>query len=188
MPLDLEHDEHLHWEGTDGRTNFRPLRLTMEELQQGQKRLYQRLYSPAAFQSRLIGNLQRFGNVRFRPERSGWDLLSSFLHLASHNWRTGAQGPPLLLGIAVDDAADIRREASSRSTCNWGCTSTLLRSMPRRGRGTPGTPSPNRVTKDTHRILGTNWPLNVQPIAIDVATAVATSPVAEHVDRSGAAT
>ena len=37
LPIDLEHDEHLHWEGTDGRTNFRPLRLTMDELQQGQK-------------------------------------------------------------------------------------------------------------------------------------------------------
>lgn len=89
LPLDLEHDEHMHWEGTDGRTNFRPLRLTMEELQQGQKRLYQRLYSPVAFQRRLIGNLQRFGNVRFRPERIRWELLSSFLHLACHNWRQG---------------------------------------------------------------------------------------------------
>ena len=89
LPLDLEHDLHLHWEGTDGRTNFRPLRLTMEELQQGQKRLYQRLYSPAAFQRRLIGNLQRFGNVRFRPERIRWELLSSFLRLACHNWRQG---------------------------------------------------------------------------------------------------
>jgi radical SAM superfamily enzyme YgiQ (UPF0313 family) len=89
LPLDLEHDEHLHWEGTDGRTNFQPLRLTMEELQQGQKRLYQRLYAPAAFQSRLIGNLQRFDNVHFRPGRIGWDLLSSFLQLARHNWRQG---------------------------------------------------------------------------------------------------
>ena len=89
LPLDLEHDEHLHWEGTDGRTNFQPLRLTMEELQQGQKRLYQRLYSPSACQNRLIGNLQRFDNVRFRPGRIRWDLLSSFLQLARHNWRQG---------------------------------------------------------------------------------------------------
>jgi radical SAM superfamily enzyme YgiQ (UPF0313 family) len=89
LPLDLEHDEHLHWEGTDGRTNFQPLRLSMDELQEGQKRLYQRLYSPAAFQGRLIGNLQRFRNVRFRPERMRWELLSSFLQLAFHNWRQG---------------------------------------------------------------------------------------------------
>jgi radical SAM superfamily enzyme YgiQ (UPF0313 family) len=89
LPLNLDHDEHLHWEGTDGRTNFRPLRLTAEELQQGQKRLYQRLYSPAAFQGRLIGNLQRFENVRFRPERIRWELLSGFLQLARHNWRQG---------------------------------------------------------------------------------------------------
>jgi radical SAM superfamily enzyme YgiQ (UPF0313 family) len=90
LPLDLEHDEHLHWEGTDGRTNFRPLRLTMEELRHGQKRLYQRLYSPAAFRQRLMGNLRRFGHVRFRPERIRWELLSSFLRLAHHNW---CQGP-----------------------------------------------------------------------------------------------
>jgi radical SAM superfamily enzyme YgiQ (UPF0313 family) len=89
LPLDLEHDEHLHWEGTDGRTNFRPLRLTEDELREGQKRLYQMLYSPTAFQGRLIGNLQRFRNVGYRPERLRWDLLSSFLKLASHNWRQG---------------------------------------------------------------------------------------------------
>jgi radical SAM superfamily enzyme YgiQ (UPF0313 family) len=89
LPLDLEHDEHLHWEGTDGRTNFRPLRLTMEELQQGQKNLYQRLYAPAAFQGRLIGNLRRFQNVRYRPERIRGELLSSFIQLACHNWRQG---------------------------------------------------------------------------------------------------
>jgi hypothetical protein len=62
LPLDLDHDEHLHWEGTDGRTNFRPLHLTMEELQQGQRMLYQKLYAPDAFQERLFGNLRRFEN------------------------------------------------------------------------------------------------------------------------------
>ena len=46
-------------------------------------------YSPAAFQGRLIGNLQRFENVRFRPERIRWELLSGFLQLARHNWRQG---------------------------------------------------------------------------------------------------
>ncbi len=146
LPLDLEHDEHLHWEGTDGRTNFRPLRLTVEELQHGQKRLYQRLYSPAAFQRRLIGNLQRFGNVRYRPERMRWELLSSFLHLASRvNLALG--GPEARRASSGDRSGrrcGIRRAASARSTCNWGCTSTLLRSMPRRGRGTPGRRSPNR--------------------------------------------
>ena len=127
LPLDLEHDEHLHWEGTDGRTNFRPLRLTVEELQQGQKRLYQRLYSPAAFQGRLIGNLQRFGNVRFRPER----IRGSCCPVSSI-WRatTGARGPgpAASSGDRCGRRCGIRRAASSRSTCNWGCTSTLLRS------------------------------------------------------------
>jgi len=90
LPLDLEHDDHIHWEGTDGRTNFRPLRMTMEELQQGQRRLYQKLYSPPAFQDRLLGNLRRFHHVRYRPERIGWELLSSFLQFGWHNW---CQGP-----------------------------------------------------------------------------------------------
>jgi radical SAM superfamily enzyme YgiQ (UPF0313 family) len=89
LPQDLDHDAHNHWEGTDGRTNFQPLRLTMEELQQGQKWLYQKLYSPGAFQDRLLGNLGRFGNVRFRPEPLRWELLSSFLQVAWHNWRHG---------------------------------------------------------------------------------------------------
>jgi radical SAM superfamily enzyme YgiQ (UPF0313 family) len=98
LPGDLDHDEHLHWEGTDGRTNFRPLHLTMEELRQGQKRLYQRLYSPAAFQGRLIGNLRRFENVHFRPEPIRWDLLSSFIQLARHNWRQGPRAREFFWG------------------------------------------------------------------------------------------
>jgi radical SAM superfamily enzyme YgiQ (UPF0313 family) len=89
LPADLDHDDHAHWEGTDGRTNFVPLRLSMDELQQGQKRLYQRLYSPGAFQGRLLGNLRRFDRVGFRPERIRWELVSSFLQLAGHNWRQG---------------------------------------------------------------------------------------------------
>jgi radical SAM superfamily enzyme YgiQ (UPF0313 family) len=91
LPLDLEHDDHAHWEGTDGRTNFRPLRLSMEELQVGQKRLYQRLYAPDAFQGRLLGNLGRFANVGFRPEPPRWPLVSSFFQLALHNWRQGSR-------------------------------------------------------------------------------------------------
>jgi radical SAM superfamily enzyme YgiQ (UPF0313 family) len=89
LPLDLDQDQHLHWEGTDGRTNFRPLRMSMDELQQGQKKLYQKLYSPDAFQDRLLGNLRRFPKAGFRPEAVCWELLSSFLHLSWHNWRQG---------------------------------------------------------------------------------------------------
>jgi radical SAM superfamily enzyme YgiQ (UPF0313 family) len=89
LPADLDHDDHVHWEGTDGRTNFQPLLMSIEQLQQGQKKLYQKLYAPDAFQARLLGNLRRFRNVRHRPERIGWEHLSSFLRMARHNWGHG---------------------------------------------------------------------------------------------------
>jgi radical SAM superfamily enzyme YgiQ (UPF0313 family) len=91
LPLDLDQDDHAHWEGTDGRTNFRPLRLTMEELRQGQRNLYQRLYSPEAFQQRLLGNLQRFEDVGSRCGPIDWEFLASFVQLARHNWQQGPQ-------------------------------------------------------------------------------------------------
>src|SRR5262249_36889922 len=42
--------------------------MTAEQLKEGQQQLYQRLYSPEAFGARLMGNLSRFEQVRFRPE------------------------------------------------------------------------------------------------------------------------
>jgi radical SAM superfamily enzyme YgiQ (UPF0313 family) len=107
LPADLDHDEHLHWEGTDGRTNFRPLRMTMEGLQQGQKTLYQKLYAPAAFHDRLLGNLGRFQKRGGRPEAVRWDMLSSFLNLARHNWRQGPPGAAVFLEGAVGDPATL---------------------------------------------------------------------------------
>jgi radical SAM superfamily enzyme YgiQ (UPF0313 family) len=95
LPLDLDQDQHLHWEGTDGRTNFQPLRMTMHELREGQKRLYQKLFSPDAFQERLLGNLSRFDKVGIRPEGVRWELLSSFVNLAWHNWRQGPRARKL---------------------------------------------------------------------------------------------
>jgi radical SAM superfamily enzyme YgiQ (UPF0313 family) len=89
LPTDLDHDDHVHWEGTDGRTNFRPLQMSMEQLQEGQRRLYQQLYAPDAFQARLLGNLRRFGKARGRFEPIGADWLVSFLRFARHNWRQG---------------------------------------------------------------------------------------------------
>jgi len=49
-------------------TNFRPLRMTMDQLTQGQKRLIRKLYEPEAFRHRLLGNLSRFHDVRFRSD------------------------------------------------------------------------------------------------------------------------
>jgi radical SAM superfamily enzyme YgiQ (UPF0313 family) len=81
--------DRSHYVGTAGGTNFRPLHLTAEELKQGQRRLYQRLYAPAAFGERLLANLRRFHHVHYRPEPvKGSDLLI-LLRLA---WRYGRQG------------------------------------------------------------------------------------------------
>src|SRR5262245_17159402 len=55
--------------GTSGGTNFRPLNMTAEELRLGQENLYRQLYAPEAFASRLFGNLTRFHNVQYKPER-----------------------------------------------------------------------------------------------------------------------
>jgi radical SAM superfamily enzyme YgiQ (UPF0313 family) len=78
-----------HFVGTSGALNFRPLRMTAEEVVQGQRRLYQRLYSPEAFAERLLGNLSRFHNVTYRPEPLRYDNLVTFIRLAGHYWRLG---------------------------------------------------------------------------------------------------
>ena len=78
-----------HYVGTAGGTNFHPLQMTREELAAGQERLYQRLYSPEAFAHRLLGNLSRFQDVHYQPERT---KLSSFLvlwRILRAYWRQG---------------------------------------------------------------------------------------------------
>jgi hypothetical protein len=61
--------------------------MTRDELKRGQMALYQRLYEPEAFAARLLGNLSRFQNVRFRPEppnRRGFGVLG---RLVRHYWK-----------------------------------------------------------------------------------------------------
>ncbi|OAI46646.1 hypothetical protein AYO44_11055 [Planctomycetaceae bacterium SCGC AG-212-F19] len=65
-----------------GITNFRPLRMTAEELVQGQQRLIRKLYQPEAFRDRLLGNLSRFRDSRFRSQWVTRDNLVSFFRLA----------------------------------------------------------------------------------------------------------
>jgi radical SAM superfamily enzyme YgiQ (UPF0313 family) len=72
-----------------GTTNFRPLHMTGEELRRGLERLYQRLYAPGAFAARLLGNLSRFRDVRFRPERVQPGYLAVFYRLARYYWGKG---------------------------------------------------------------------------------------------------
>jgi radical SAM superfamily enzyme YgiQ (UPF0313 family) len=84
------HDDFSH-QVKPGATNFRPLRMTMDELMQGQKRLIHKLYEPEAFQHRLLGNLSRFRDTRFRREAMSREDLVSFCRLASFFSRQGRQ-------------------------------------------------------------------------------------------------
>jgi radical SAM superfamily enzyme YgiQ (UPF0313 family) len=92
-----------------GMSNFRPLSMTEDELKQGLKWLFQRLYAPEAFAARLMGNLSRFQNVRFRSEPVRASYAAVFLRLA---WYYGGQG-----------------RAARRFF--WGCLWKTLRQAPR---------------------------------------------------------
>jgi radical SAM superfamily enzyme YgiQ (UPF0313 family) len=68
-------------------TNFRPLRMTMEELTEGQKLLIRKLYEPEAFRARLFGNLSRFHRGSRRPEFIKRDDVAYSFRLANFFWR-----------------------------------------------------------------------------------------------------
>jgi radical SAM superfamily enzyme YgiQ (UPF0313 family) len=92
-------DDVSHFVGTNGGTNFTPLGMTQEQLREGQVKLYRRLYSPEAFGARLLGNLARFNNVKFRPERFRLFRLFVFVRLARHYLRQGKAGRRFFFGI-----------------------------------------------------------------------------------------
>jgi radical SAM superfamily enzyme YgiQ (UPF0313 family) len=75
--------------GSSGAVNFHPLRMTREELARGQERLYQRLYAPAAFAERLLGNLSRFSDVHYRPEPPHARSFVLLTRLIGYYWRQG---------------------------------------------------------------------------------------------------
>ena len=87
--------------GTNGGTNFFPLQMSREELRRGQERLYRRLYSPDAFAARLLGNLQRFSNVNYRPEPLQFDKLATFFRLAQHYWKQGKTSRRFFFGTLL---------------------------------------------------------------------------------------
>jgi radical SAM superfamily enzyme YgiQ (UPF0313 family) len=91
LRTDWAEDDFAH-QVTPGATNFRPLRLSAEELREGQRRLICQLYQPEAFGERLLGNLSRFRDVRFRQRLVSRDNLVSFGRLASFFSRQGRQG------------------------------------------------------------------------------------------------
>ncbi len=72
-------------------TNIRPLHMTLDELMQGQKNLIRKLYEPEAFRDRLLGNLSRFHDVRFRPDSLNRGELAALVRLMRFYWRQGKQ-------------------------------------------------------------------------------------------------
>jgi radical SAM superfamily enzyme YgiQ (UPF0313 family) len=93
--------DRSHYVGTAGGTNFHPFHMTREELREGQQRLYQRLYSPESFGSRLLGNLSRFRDVRFRPEPPRPQNLAVLGRLMRHYWGKGPSARSFFLGCLV---------------------------------------------------------------------------------------
>jgi radical SAM superfamily enzyme YgiQ (UPF0313 family) len=85
--------------GTNGGTNFYPLQMTLEELKHGQENLYRRLYAPEAFAARLLGNLHRFHDVRYRPEPIRGYNLGIFVRLVRRYWRKGQAARKFFWGI-----------------------------------------------------------------------------------------
>jgi radical SAM superfamily enzyme YgiQ (UPF0313 family) len=77
------------YESGVGTTNFRPGGMTGEELSGGLTWLFEKLYAPEAFSERLLGNLSRFHDVRFRPERVQASYPAVFLRLARYFWGKG---------------------------------------------------------------------------------------------------
>ena len=63
--------------------------LSAGQLKNGLEGLFQDLYSPAAFAERLLGNLSRFEEVRFRPESMRLSYAAIFARLARYYGRKG---------------------------------------------------------------------------------------------------
>jgi radical SAM superfamily enzyme YgiQ (UPF0313 family) len=109
LDLDPVADEAARYRSGVGATNFRPLHLTGEQLKRGLEGLFQKLYSPEAFAARLLGNLARFKDVSFRPERLRASYPLVFFRLARYYGSKGRTGRKFF----------------------WGCLWKALRQCPR---------------------------------------------------------
>jgi radical SAM superfamily enzyme YgiQ (UPF0313 family) len=89
LTADPSGTDRSHYVGTSGGTNFRPLRMTAEELKEGQMALYRRLYSPRAFGERLLANVGRFHDIHYRPDRVKLSDLVIVARLARQYWSQG---------------------------------------------------------------------------------------------------
>jgi radical SAM superfamily enzyme YgiQ (UPF0313 family) len=92
-----------------GMTNFQPRHMSGDELKKGLERLFQKLYAPKAFRARLLGNLSRFKDVTFRPERLQASYVAVFGRLIRYYWGKGRPARQLF----------------------WGCLWQALRHAPR---------------------------------------------------------
>jgi hypothetical protein len=109
LESDPNADEAARYRSGVGRTNFRPLHLTGEQLRRGLEGLFQKLYAPEAFAARLLGNLSRFKDVRFRPEHVRTSYPAIFFRLARYYGGKGRAGRRFF----------------------WGCLWKALRRAPR---------------------------------------------------------
>ena len=84
-------DDWSHYMGSAGGTvNFHPEHMTREELMRRQMLLYQRLYEPSAFEARFLGNLSRFRDVHYQPERTRVTSFVMLGRIARQYWSEGA--------------------------------------------------------------------------------------------------
>jgi radical SAM superfamily enzyme YgiQ (UPF0313 family) len=92
-------DHASRYVGTSGGTNFEPLRMTQDELRAGHEALYRRLYSPAAFEKRMLGTLERFNNVAYVPERFTFRRFVTGLRVFAYYLKKGKKGRKFLFRI-----------------------------------------------------------------------------------------
>ena len=92
-------DDPSRYVGTSGGTNFEPMNMTQDELREGHEALYRRLYSPTAFEERVLGTLERFHDVRYAPEPFSLGRLISGLRIVRHYLRQGKGGRRFFLRI-----------------------------------------------------------------------------------------
>ncbi len=97
-------DDLSRYVGTSGGTNFEPMNMTQDELQQGHEALYRRLYSPAAFEQRMLGTVARFKDVRYAPEPLTLGRFVAGLRVLRHYVRKGKAARRFVLRILARTA------------------------------------------------------------------------------------
>jgi hypothetical protein len=83
-----------------------------------QEKLYQRLYAPEAFASRLLGNLKRFHDVKYRPEPVRLSMMATFARLVRHYWRLG-KAARLFFWASLQRRSAIRHVVWDKSFSFW---------------------------------------------------------------------